>query len=183
MEYNQIVETESKINKFTKMLHLDKEKHPKLSYYHQKCGDFVEHKYTQTFIMTLIIINAMTMGLATYPVIRFNPHAQSIFDFIDFIFLVIFTIELALNFVYHGIYLVLNGWLVFDLFVVMSSWFFSSLKVIRAFRIFRSLRLVGRVPALRKLIDALCEVMPQIFAIFLLLGISFYIFSMHFKCL
>merc|ERR1719245_2053369 len=105
--------------------------------------------------MTLIIINALTMGLATYPAVRFNPRAQSIFDNIDFIFLLIFTIELALNFMYHGIYLFLNGWLVFDFFVVMSSWFFSSLKVIRTFRIFRSLRLIGRIPSLRKLIDAL----------------------------
>merc|ERR1719438_165356 len=130
--------------------------------------------------MTLIIINALTMGLATYPAVRFNPRAQSIFDNIDFIFLLIFTIELALNFIYHGIYLFLNGWLVFDFFVVMSSWFFSSLKVIRTFRIFRSLRLIGRIPSLRKLIDALFQIVPELLVICVFLVINFYIFAVLF---
>jgi len=179
MENNNIeVDAENKIS--SKIFHINKEKYPQLAFYHQKCGDIVEHTYFQAFIMTLIIINALTMGLATYPAVRFNPRAQSIFDNIDFIFLLIFTIELALNFIYHGIYLFLNGWLVFDFFVVMSSWFFSSLKVIRTFRIFRSLRLIGRIPSLRKLIDALFDIVPDLLVICLFLAINFYIFGVLF---
>jgi len=180
MECNDVVETESKTNTVTKILHFDEEKNPYLWYFHQKVGDFIQNRYFQIFIMILIIINALTMGLATYPLVRFNPHAQYIFDQIDLVFLIIFTIELGLHFIYYGIYLFCDGWLVFDFAIVMSSWFIGTLKIIRSFRIFRSLRLVSRIHALRVLIDALRQVLPQLFVIALLLCINFYIFSVLF---
>jgi Ion transport protein len=120
-----------------------------LRYY---CGMFVNHPCVQLFIIFLISVNAIMMGLATFDFVKLNPPVNQAFETTDYIFLVIFTIELGLQFLYHGLRLLLDGWLVFDLVIVVTSWSFSSLQIVRTFRIFRALRLVSRVKILRNLI-------------------------------
>ena len=60
--------------------------------------------------------------------------------------------ELGLQFIYHGLRLLLDGWLVFDLIIIVTSWSFASIQIIRAFRIFRALRLVTRIKILKHLV-------------------------------
>jgi len=102
------------------------------------------------------------------------------FETTDKVFLIIFTVELGLQFIYHGFQLLLNGWLVFDLIIILTSWSFSSVQIIRAFRIFRALRLVTRIKIMKNLILALFGVMPRMAAIGLMLCLIFYIFGVMF---
>jgi len=129
------------------------------------------------------------MGLGTYPFVRENPKNYLIFQYVDFTFLVIYTIELLMQFIYHGVGLFSDGWLLFDLFIVASSWAYESITVVRAFRIFRAvkilraLRLVGRFKPLRDVILAVISVVPSMINITFLLLFTFYINAVLFTSL
>lgn len=117
-----------------------------------KSGRIVNNSKVQLFIVTLIALNAIMMGVGTYPFIKDNPQSVYIFDIVDDIFLIIFTLELFMQFVFHGWRLILNGWLVFDFIIIVSSWSFAEVQIIRAFRIFRALRLITRVKVMKNLV-------------------------------
>jgi uncharacterized membrane protein YphA (DoxX/SURF4 family) len=143
-------------------------------------GTFVNSEKVQLFIVSLIAINALMMGIATFDFVREDPSVNNAFEIVDQIFLIIFTIELAMQFAYHGWRLLLDGWLCFDLIVIAMSWSFSSVQIIRAFRIFRALRLITRIKVMKNLVLALFGVMPRMFAIGLLLFLVSYIFAVMF---
>jgi hypothetical protein len=115
-------------------------------------GTFVNSEKVQLFIVSLIAINALMMGIATFDFVREDPSLNNAFEIVDQIFLIIFTIELAMQFAYHGWRLLLDGWLCFDLIVIAMSWSFSSVQIIRAFRIFRALRLITRIKVMKNLV-------------------------------
>ena len=149
-------------------------------------GEIINDWRVQYFILALIIINAIMMGVATFPIVKENPSTKSTFELIDRIFLSIFTIECSMQLIYHGWTLFKDGWLVFDLLIVAISWAFDKiegLQVARAFRIFRALRLVARIDVMRNLITALVSVIPRVNAIILLLALVFYIFGVVFTLL
>ena len=54
------------------------------------------------FILVLIIVNAIQMGLATFDFVSNNEKVDSIFELVDQIFLIIFTVEVILNFLHHN---------------------------------------------------------------------------------
>jgi hypothetical protein len=116
------------------------------------CGMFVNNGHVQFFIIVLICINAIMMGIGTFAFVKENERTNHIFDLVDLTFLIIFTVELCFQFIYHGWRLILDGWLVFDLIIIVTSWSFSSVQIIRAFRIFRALRLVTRIKIMKNLI-------------------------------
>ena len=143
-------------------------------------GKFVNDDRVQAFILALIVINAIMMGVATYPFVKENPSVSSKFDIIDQIFLIIFTIEAAMQLIYHGWTLFKDSFLVFDLTIVALSWALDGVKVARAFRIFRALRLITRIDVMRNLITALISVIPNLTAIIMLLCLVFFIFGVMF---
>lgn len=116
------------------------------------CGMFVNNSTVQFMIVMFISINSIMMGIGTYDFVKQDPDVDRIFELVDKIFLIIFTVELGLQFIYHGWRLLLDGWLVFDLVIILTSWSFESVQIIRAFRIFRALRLVTRIKIMKNLI-------------------------------
>jgi hypothetical protein len=116
------------------------------------CGMIVNAKRMQLFIVTLIAINAIMMGIGTFEFVTENATVDRAFEEIDQVFLIIFTIELAMQAFYHGWKLLLDGWLVFDLVIIVTSWSFAQVQIIRAFRIFRALRLITRVKVMKNLV-------------------------------
>ena len=143
-------------------------------------GKIVNYEYVQVGIIFLIIINAFMMGLGTFDFVTDDPKVQQIFEDIDRAFLVVFTLEVAMQLFYLGMTLFSDGWLVFDFFIVVFSWSFESLQIVRAFRIFRAFRLITRVKPLRDLVLAIGAVLPRMYAIGSLLLLVFYIFSVLF---
>mmetsp|Transcript_24619 Transcript_24619/g.58397 ORF Transcript_24619/g.58397 Transcript_24619/m.58397 type:complete len:452 (-) Transcript_24619:23-1378(-) len=145
-----------------------------------RCGMIVNNKHVQTVIVIMISINAIMMGLATFDFVKDDPVMSHRFEIVDKVFLSIFTVELGMQFIYHGLRLLLDGWLVFDLIIITVSWAFAEFQIIRAFRIFRALRLVTRIKIMKNLILALFGVMPRMAAIGLMLALIFYIFGVMF---
>ena len=143
-------------------------------------GKCVNDDRVQAFILALIVINAIMMGVATFPFVKENPNISSMFDLIDQIFLIIFTIEAAMQLSYHGWTFLKDPWLVFDVTIVALSWALEGVKVARAFRIFRALRLVARIGVMKNLIIAVVSVIPNLTAIIMLLCLVFYIFAVMF---
>lgn len=148
--------------------------------YRRKMGIFINGDRVQHFILSLITINAIMMGVATFPIVKENEGTKAIFETIDQVFLIIFTIESGLQLIYHGWTLFKDGFLVFDMLIVILSWALDGTQVIRAFRIFRALRLVTRVEVMRNLVTAMFDVMPKLGAIFALMSLVFYIFGVMF---
>jgi len=148
-----------------------------ISLFRRKCGAFINHPWTQVFIVLLIVVNAIMIGIGTFDFVTENLRIDNIFQKVDRTFLIIFTIELVMQFVYRGFQLLLDGWLVFDLIIIVMSWAFESVQIIRAFRIFRALRLVTRIETLRDLVSSLFAVFPRLSAIGMLLLLVFYIFA------
>jgi len=87
------------------------------------------------------------------------------------------TVEIMMQFTYHGLHLFKDGWLVFDLMIIILSWFSASMQVIRAFRILRASRLIMRVEEMRTIVEALINVIPRIFAVGCLQFLIFYIYA------
>jgi hypothetical protein len=129
-----------------------RECHDSINQFRYQCGMIINNQYLQTLIILLISINAIMMGLATFSFVKDNQQLSDAFETTDYAFLIIFTVELGLQFVYHGLRLLLDGWLVFDLIIIMTSWAFESVQIVRAFRIFRALRLITRIKILKNLV-------------------------------
>lgn len=142
------------------------------------CGAFVNHLRFQVCIVVLIAVNALMMGLATFDFVSESRQATFAFDLVDQIFLIIFTVEIGMQVIYHGLWKVLtDGWMRFDFLVVVGSWAMGDLQIIRSFRIFRAFRLVARLDTLKNLVQALIDVAPSVGAILALLTLIMYIFA------
>lgn len=82
------------------------------------------------FLSTFSSLNALTLGLSTFDFIDSNPQLDSAFETIDRVFLIIFTIEMTLQFLHKGYKLFLDGWLIFGKFWLCSGHYFSYMDCI-----------------------------------------------------
>lgn len=137
----------------------------------------VENRRFQVFILSLIAVNAVTLGLET------SQTALDMFGrellFFDQLVIWIFCIEIVLRLFAHGPRFFRDPWSVFDFVVVTITLIPSSdgLSVLRALRILRVLRLVSAVPRLRRVVGALLHAVPGVVSIGTLLLLVFYVFS------
>lgn len=141
------------------------------------CGKIVTNDTFQLAMVLLIVANAVVMGVGTFDFISENDRLRNLFELIDYVFLIIFTIELALSFGYWGYQAFYDGWLIFDFVTIMLSWVLDGVQVFRSFRIFRSFRLIVRIPILRSLVYAVIHVLPRISSIMALFSLIIYIFA------
>jgi len=141
------------------------------------CGAIVNHPWVQHSIIFLTFVNAVMLGVATYDFVKENSTLNTAFEITDQVILTIFTIELVMQFLFHGYTFIKNGWLVYDFVIVIVSWYAASLQ---AFQILRVLKLVSRIKSLRDVVLALAKVLPRLGAIAALLGLISYIFAVMF---
>ena len=141
------------------------------------CGSLVNDARVQNFVVGLILLNAIIIGVATFSFVTDSANIANAFDTTDLVFLIIFSVELSFQLVYHGFRLFTDGWLVFDFFIIILSWLPFHLQVVRTFRVFRALRLITRVQVLKNLIAALFSVGPRMAGITALLLLIFYIYG------
>jgi len=144
------------------------------------CIMLVTNTAFRLVVIGLIFANAVLMGVGTYHVE--NPGAMVIIETIDLAFLIVFTVELMIQFTAYLLRLFLDGWLVFDFLIIVVGWIAqdSPVTVFRVFRIFRALRLITRVKTMKQLVSAIFSVLPSIAAILMLLFVIFYIFAVMF---
>ena len=137
----------------------------------------VEHHIFQKAIMTLIVVNAFTLGAETSPTFMGLIGPQLLV--FDKIVIVVFCVELVLRIYAHGLPFFRGAWNVFDFIVVAITLAPSndSLAVLRSLRVLRVLRLVSAVPRLRRIVAALLHAVPGVGAIGALLLLVFYVYA------
>jgi Ion transport protein len=146
-----------------------------MSLFRSACGKFVNSNAVQWLVVLMIIANAIMMGVATFDFVEKSTEISEAFETADFVFLVLFSIELLLQFIAHGVVGVLsNGWLCFDTIIIVASWSLAHLQVARAIRIIRAIRIATRLEALRSILRALITVSPSVAAIMALLLLGTY---------
>jgi Polycystin cation channel len=74
------------------------------------------------------------VGVATYDFVENNDKLRTAFEVADMVFLIIFTVECALQVCYHGYRIFHDAWLTFDFIIIVMSWSLSGAQIFRAFR-------------------------------------------------
>jgi voltage-gated sodium channel len=134
----------------------------------------------QGFIISIIVIAALTVGAKTYSL----PYGiDKAINYLDNFITVFFLVELSLRFIAcdDKRRFFKDPWNIFDTVIVVGSLMPISetemILVARLLRVFRVLRLVSIIPDLRFLINALLKAIPKMGYIALLMFIIFYIFA------
>lgn len=137
----------------------------------------INSKQWERGIIILIVVNAITLGMETSPTIMGLIGPQLLI--FDKIVLGIFVVEICLRLFVHRLKFFRDPWSLFDFTVVAIALFPTTgpLQVFRALRILRVLRLVSVVPSIRRVISGLFAALPGMGAIFLLLGLVYYVFA------
>ena len=142
-----------------------------------RVGAWVESAPVQRTIVTLILINAITLGLETSAPVMAAYGPPLIF--LDHLILTVFVIEIALKLYAARGKFFRDSWNIFDFLVVGIALVPSAgpLAVLRALRVLRVLRLISVVPRLRFVVEALLRAMPGISSIAGLLLLLMYVFA------
>lgn len=138
---------------------------------------FIEHPRTQRFIIVLILVNAMLLGLETWPAAMAT--AGGLIVWMDHAILGVFVIEIALRLYVHGRRFWRDPWSIFDFLVVAIALAPATgqFAVLRALRVLRVLRLLTVVPAMRRVVGALLAAIPGLGSIALVLMVIYYVFA------
>ncbi len=133
--------------------------------------DFIDAKRTEYFFASLIIFNAILLGLETSPAIM--ERWGTIIRTADTICVGLFVVELLTKITAHRLSFFKNGWNVFDFIVIAIAITpgYGALSVLRGLRI---LRLLTVVPSLRRVVAAVLHSIPGLFGVMAMMLIFFY---------
>lgn len=135
----------------------------------------LENTRFQTFIIGVIVLNAITLGMETDPgMLESYGHLLHIFDRVA---LAIFTVEIVLKLTAYRLGFFRDPWNVFDFIIVGVALVPASgaFSVLRAMRILRALRLVSMVKSMRRVVAALLSALPGMGSIITLLTLVLYV--------
>jgi voltage-gated sodium channel len=135
----------------------------------------VYHPRFEAGIITLIIINALTLGLETVPAVM--EKWGGLLHRLDRLFLAVFTAEIVAKISVRGRRFFKDPWSVFDFMVVGIALLPASgpLSVLRALRVLRTLRLVTALPSLKRVVAGLLAAIPGLGAVGAVLILVFYV--------
>lgn len=139
--------------------------------------NWVESPLIQNCIMSLIVINAIVLGLETVPAVMQDYGV--ILLALDSLILGVFVVEILLRLFAHRLDFFRDPWSLFDFAVVGIALIPASgpLAVLRALRILRVLRLLTLVPSMRRVVGALMASIPGLSSIGLVLLLIYYVFA------
>lgn len=138
----------------------------------------MEGNRVTNFITILIIINAILVGLETYPEFAEKYHTWLLA--MDIIVLGLFTLEIMIKLYLYRTSFFRNGWNNFDFLIVVGSLILYNspyISVLRIFRVLRVLRTITTIPSLRRVVAALFMAIPTITSVILLMSIIFYVYA------
>jgi voltage-gated sodium channel len=132
---------------------------------------------TERVVMTLIIVNAVILGLETSKPVM-SSYGR-VLEILDHIILGIFVIELTARILVHRWAFFRDPWSLFDFAVIAIALVpaTETFSVLRALRILRVLRLITTVPALKRVVAGLLAALPGMGSIVLLFGLIYYVFA------
>ncbi|MFQ3623480.1 MAG: ion transporter [Acetobacteraceae bacterium] len=131
--------------------------------------------WMQRTIMTLIVLNAVILGLETAPSVM--ARWGGLLGALDLALLSVFTVEIAARIYAFRLRFFRDPWGLFDFAVIAIAWLPATgpLAVLRALRVLRVLRLISMMPRLRIVVEAMLHAIPGLGAIALLLVIVYYV--------
>jgi voltage-gated sodium channel len=137
---------------------------------------FIERPVVRDTIMTLIVINAIVLGVLTYSEVL-PRWLVTILNVIDMAVTFIFVAEILLKLYVYRLKFFKLGWNWFDFIVVGVSIVpgGSAFDVLRALRVLRLLRLLHFIPTMKRITEALLTALPGMGAILAILGLVFYV--------
>jgi voltage-gated sodium channel len=139
-----------------------------------------ESRIFQFVVISIIILNAITIGVNTYDLSELTKLA---INYLDYSITIFFVIEIIIRFVGEPkkLQFFKSGWNVFDTLIVLISLIpipnNSSFLLLRLLRVFRVLRIISVVPELKKIIEALLTSVKRVLYVGLLLFIILYIYA------
>src|SRR5210317_896666 len=139
-----------------------------------------ESRIFQFVVISIIILNAITIGVNTYDLSEFTKQA---INYLDYSITIFFLIEILIRFISEPkkLNFFKSGWNIFDTLIVLISLIpipnNSSFLLLRLLRVFRVLRLISVIPELKKIIEALINSIQRVFYVSLLLFIILYIYA------
>lgn len=130
---------------------------------------------TGNFIIAVIVVNAILLGLETYPAVM--DRAGGLIVALDYLCLTIFVLEILAKLYADRLAFFRNPWNVFDFLIVAIALAPAThtLSVLRALRILRVLRVISVLPRLRRVIEGFLTALPGMASVFLLMGLVFYV--------
>ncbi len=142
-----------------------------------RAGVWIESNSIQYLIIGLILLNAISLGIATSNTLE--AQYGHWLGFFDNAVLTVFVIEIAIKLYAFRWRFFSSAWNVFDFLIVAIALVPTSgpLEVLRVLRILRVLRLISLVPQLRVVAEALLGAIPGIISVAGLMSIIFYVFS------
>lgn len=139
----------------------------------------VESAAFNTFIVSVILVNAALIGVSTYLT---DSATLRVIGAIETVCIAIYMIEIVLRFLaresaaaYFG-----DGWNIFDIVIVVAALIPASNSVgpvLRILRVFRVLRLVKAIPELRLIVTVLLRSVASMKYVALLAAILFYVYA------
>ncbi|WP_117208898.1 ion transporter [Allorhizocola rhizosphaerae] len=148
----------------------------------QFCASLSRSTAFNLFIVIVVLLNAVVLGLATYP--RFSGAAGGVLAGLETVFLVVFVAELAIRLIAHGRRpqdFFRSGWNVFDLVVIGVAFvpgLASNATLLRMARLARVLRVVRFFPALRTILVGIARSLPGVAGFLALSALTLYLYGM-----
>src|SRR5262245_40670306 len=141
----------------------------------QRLRGIIENPWTERVVMTLIVVNAVTLGLETSQAM--TARWGTLLRVLDQAILAVFVIELLGRMALQRAAFFRDGWNVFDFLVIGISLApaTDAFTVLRALRVLRLLRLVTLVPSLRRVVGGLIGALPGMGSILLLIALIYYV--------
>ena len=145
--------------------------------FRERARGFVEHPRVQGIVITLILVNAVLLGLETWPAAM--AVGGPLIVGLDKTILAVFVMEIALRLYVHRSAFWRDPWSLFDFLVVSIALVPATgqFAVLRSLRVLRVLRLLTMVPSMRRVVGALLAAIPGLASIALVLLIMYYVFA------
>lgn len=137
----------------------------------------VERRWFQRSVIALIIVNAVILGMETYPAIMAR-HGH-LLEQINFVIVAVFVVELVLRLYAYGWKFFRSGWNVFDFIVVVAALIpaGTTSAALRLLRLLRVFRLLSAVKSMRMVVGALGASIPGILSMGALFMMVLYVFA------
>jgi voltage-gated sodium channel len=145
------------------------------------CRRLVADPRFQRTIVALIVINALVMGLETWPALA--ARWSQTFSLVNGVVQSLFVAEIVVRVLAHGqrpLEFFRNGWNVFDFSVVALSLLPAAgplANIARLARVLRVGRLISGVPELRLIIETMLRSIPSMAHIVLLVALLIYVYG------
>lgn len=140
---------------------------------------FITHPWFERVVLSVIVLNAVTLGLETYPAVM-EQHGSLLLRF-DLLFVIFFVIELTLRLSVFRHAFFKSGWNCFDFVIVLLTLLpflgISGLGNLSAFRALRLLRVLSIIPAFKRVLSGIGRALAGSLAVMSVLTILLYVYA------